>query len=212
MKVILIALCAVLLGGCCTLFPGNKWFGGCYIPCYRTLFQPVIYPPPKIEPNVTTPAGFKLDVDLVKWNLDLKKLDARMLAIETCVLQVMKENPTPTDEQRKVWGCSNKPWEQVPIKKDCVIIKVMDPVISKCQSEWQLLPNAPAPDALCAAKGLQVTAECPCRWRAGTVDDYKVLTPPALYLWSVVEIMTGCVNAWGSPFAKCMGKGMGYIQ
>jgi len=204
MKLLLGLLCASALTACCFIFPNSKIFGGCYVACYRTYFQPVIYPPPVVTPNVTTLAGFRLDVDLVKWNLDLVKLDQRLLAIESCVNEVKGQQQGATVAQLNAWGCpNNRRFEVAPIKKDCLVIKVMDPVPSKCQSEWQLLP-APAPDALCAAKGLKVTPECPCLWRSGTIDDYKVITPPRLYLWPVVEIITSCNNLWGSPFARCL--------
>jgi hypothetical protein len=176
----------------------------------------VIYPPPMVTPTVTTPKGIKVDVDLVKWSIDLRRLDERFFAIDTCVKRAMAEVPNPTAEQRAAWGCGRGAWDTGPIKLgNCIQIKVVDPETSKCHPEWQFLPGAPAPSVLCEAKGLTVTATCPCRYRAGVIDDYKLVTPPALYLWPLVNVLTKCTNPWGtekqpSPFAKCMGKGLGY--
>ncbi|EFK97432.1 hypothetical protein LDC_0530, partial [sediment metagenome] len=98
-----------------------------------------------------------------------------------------------------------------PIKRNCIKIKIVPAVVSKCHPEWQFI-DALAPSDACIAKGMIPTAECPCRWRSGIVNEQNVVVPPAIYLWPVVNIATGCGNPWssGSPFAKCMAKGVAY--
>ncbi len=148
-------------------------------------------------PNLITKSGIRVDS---QFPVDLDILDSRIDAISECIRTISKAKPYITEEERVAWGCLSTTMRQdVPLS--CISIRVVEPILS-C-SEWQLLP-APAPDELCRAKGLEPTVECPCHWRSLIQNDYTLLTPPALYLWDVAKIITGCNNIWFSGYNKCL--------
>lgn len=203
----LLALC-LLLSGCCRMFPSWTWMGGCPGPCGRYLTLASDVTAYEFAATATTAGGISVDASI---NVDLAALERRVRAIDSCVQRQATKIPSMTDKQKLNWGCVGQ-WQGGPIqplKLDCLRIKVVPSVASKCQSDWQLLPDR-APDAACIAKGLHPTADCPCRWRTVLQGDRTVVTPPAMYLWPVVQMMTGCSNFWASPLAECAVKGLGY--
>lgn len=197
-----------LLSSCCLIWPTSK-FWGCPSACYSTWFSNV--GGFEVKPNAKTSKGVKVDI-AQGLKVDLVAMDGRLDKIESCLQGI----PTfvLTEEQRQAWSCPMRAWKPAPLKRECLEIKVVHAVGSSCHPEWQFI-DALAPEASCTAKGLQPTPECPCRWRAGIVDEYKIVTPPAMYLWNVTYVATACSNPWGtaalpSPFAACMGPGYGY--
>jgi hypothetical protein len=101
-----------------------------------------------------------------------------------------------------LWGCLQGSGDEIKeLNKECLIIKFIPAVKSSC-SNWEFLPIL-APEQGCIDKGLIPTAECPCRWRTGILNDNVILTPPATYLWDIIRIMTTCNGFWYSPYAKC---------
>lgn len=203
------------LSGCCFFAPGSNYWK-CPGACYSNWFAPA--GAFEVKPNTATPKGVKVDTtDLLTlgpsgsptYKVDLATIDSRLDKMEACLLEVKAFQLT--EEQRQAWGCSMREWTPELLKRRCIQVKVVRPYPSSCHPEWQFI-NALAPEQQCLAKGIKPTAECPCRWRAGIVDDYKIVTPPALYLWPAVNIATGCTNPWGtkevpSPFAKCASLG-----
>lgn len=156
-----------------------------------------------VSPNSSTQSGIQVDVRDVDYSkVDLSVLDARIKAIEECLSSVAQENPTITSEQQKAWQCIRSNFSPEPFKRDCLVVKIVDPVYSKC-SDQQFI-SAPAPKALCEAKGLTPTAECPCLWRSAIQNNNVLITPPALYLFDLGRIWSSCNNIWYSPFAKCL--------
>lgn len=166
--------------------------------CYSNYFANVTSY--KIVPNATTSKGIKVDT-ASNFNTDLEELDRRIDKIEACMLEEMRKLPLLTEQQRQEWQCPDKGFIAEELKRECVQIKVVSAVVSEC-SAWQLLPVL-APNKLCLDKGVIPTIECPCRWRTVVQDDYRIITPPAMYLWELPRVMTGCNNIWKSPFAKC---------
>jgi hypothetical protein len=198
----LACLAVYLLSGCCNLFPGSKVFGGCQS-CYGSMiFEDKYY---DVKSNITTPKGWH--VDATEQSFDVAAFDARMDKIETCLLGLMTEYKTLTEDQRVKWGCWPRGYDPKPLSRDCLEFKIV-PAVKGC-SDWQFT-KVLAPDAGCLAKGITPTPTCPCRYRTYVQGNRIVVTPPALYLWEVTRIVTGCSGAWSSPFAKCMEKGIGY--
>lgn len=148
-----------------------------------------------------TPSG--IQVDTGGYAVDFIALDARIAKIEACIRQVAAESLALPAEEKKSWQCLREADPNQELMRDCLVIKVVAPTLSKC-SDWQFIGVA-APDELCLAKGVTPTAECPCMWRTAIQDDNVVITPPAMYLWEVGRIMTSCNNIWYSPYAKCLG-------
>lgn len=163
--------------------------------CYMNMFSNITAYIPKW--TMTTPAGYRLDTTDAVPDISLEILDIRLNNIEKCVLEVAKNNPVAKPE----WACLGNKLIAEPIKKNCLLIKVVKPVMSKC-STWQHIP-VKAPDQLCRDKGLEPTAECPCLWRVAVQDDNILITPPAMHLWDIVRIMTSCNGMWSSPLAAC---------
>lgn len=95
----------------------------------------------------------------------------------------------------------------IDIRRECFGVKIPDDwTVSPCTGE-QLL-NIPAPDELCRAKGLELTPECPCRWRVETQDRNIIVATPNLKLYKaeLARIVTGKNNVWIAPeISKCLG-------
>lgn len=190
-----LALLAQLICACCPLF--RLWCPECVHGGFQSITS---YPFRTIH---TTPKGIRVD-DGMGYGADLAKLDARVDAMETCFREEMRKLPVLTLEQQNAWGCQMVKGfgESWPLKRTCIWIKVVPPVTSTC-SDQQFIP-AKAPDALCRAKGIEPTAECPCLWRTAIQDDRVIITPPAMYLWEIGRLWTLCNNVWASPFARCL--------
>jgi hypothetical protein len=198
---LLILMC--ILQSCCWIWP-SKWWGGCPT-CYGGyVYEYTHY---KVEATHQTAKGMKVDASLVKV-IDLAGIDARVDKIEACLLEQFRQHPTLTDKQRADWGCWPRTYKAEPIKRDCITVKLVPPVPG-CYG-WDMLPDL-APEGLCRAKGLEPTPTCPCRWREVIQGDYiLVTTPTRLPMWDIVTIVTGCSNAWTSPFAACMKECVAY--
>lgn len=155
----------------------------------------------KVKETSRTKGGLRLDLSEAPGPVDMDDLDRRVAAMTACLDEEAKKvGYRPTDRS---WGCPRfvdpGKW-----KRDCTVIKVVKAAPpSPCSPQWEFLPIAADP-RLCEAKGLPPTPACPCRWRTVTQDGMYVITPPALYLWELGTIITGCLNIWSSPFAKCL--------
>jgi hypothetical protein len=166
--------------------------------CYVNYYQNVTSY--KVNPNAVTPSGIKVDTG--GHAVDLVYLDERIKNIEDCLMDVMKVNSVITAEEQINWQCLKREFVFEPIKRDCFVIKIIDAVFSEC-SEWQFLPVF-APEQLCKDKGLEPNPKCLCKWRVAVQDDNVLVTPPALYLWDITRIVTGCNAVWNSKFVACM--------
>ena len=151
--------------------------------------------------DAITQSGIKIDTN--NNMVDLGKLDERIDLIESCIL---KKSVTILPS----WQCIRE--SQQPLNRDCLGIKIVEPIYSKCSS-WQFigardstgqLVGIPAQNELCEEKGLLPTAECPCLWRTTIQNDWTIITPPAMYLWEIGRVMTSCNNIWHSDFAECL--------
>lgn len=176
--------------------------------CYHNNFQTdqySEYPESYRDANVNAVSPDGIQVDTGGYAVDLEELDDRVNKIEGCVLAVMRDEYAADldTETQMAWGCWTDNFnERQKLKRDCLIIKVVPPAAMSTDGLWQLL-DATAPDYLCEEKGQTPDAQHPCRYRAIVVDENILMTPPALYLWDIVSIMTGCTQIWNNEFAKC---------
>lgn len=170
--------------------------------CYNNHFQNITdY---CVEPNVRTPSGIKLDTS--GYEVDLERLDTRVNEIESCVLDTMQKYSIISDDEQRKWQCLRNSFdpERDKLKRDCLVIKVVDPIYS-C-SDWQHIPDDPeGARQICLTEGFMPREECPCYWRTAIQDENVIITPPAIYLWELGRIMTSCNGVWQSPFAACLG-------
>lgn len=167
--------------------------------CYQNSYQNITKY--EVRAEKITPSGIKVDTG--GYAVDLIALDARIAKIEACILRVAVESLALPAEDKKDWQCLREVNTNQELMRDCLVIKVITPTLSKC-SDWQFI-GVVAPDEFCLAKGIAPTSQCPCMWRTAIQDDNVVITPPAMYLWEVGRIMTSCNNIWYSPYAKCIG-------
>jgi hypothetical protein len=188
-KLLLISLCLFMFVGCKTTS------------CYRNYFANVISPILSISIDKRTLKG--IGIDSGGYSVDTTKLDGRVDKIVACIQEVGKTIGMASIENATTWQCLRRDFSKMEdIKRSCLVIKIVPPVYSKC-SDWQFT-GAKAPDAGCISKGLTPTAECPCMWRSAVQNDNILVTPPAMYIWDIGRIFTGCNNIWFSPFAKCL--------
>jgi hypothetical protein len=148
-----------------------------------------------INPDTITPEGIK--VDSGGFNINLQEIDNVINRMETCLDElILKEYSLSVDAQ-----CLTRFIRPLPIHRNCINIKFVEPVKSKC-SEWHFLKEK-APQKLCDAKGLEENPECPCRWRWAIQDDCNLVIPVGhsdfLYLYDIIRIHTGCNNYWADP-------------
>jgi hypothetical protein len=143
-------------------------------------------------------------VDAGSFDIDLVKLDQAIDWMESCLANVGKEMIVPTVEERYLWSCVYDDFRNLHVNRECLKIKIVPAVTSTCSS-WQFL-DVKADQALCDRKGLVANKDCPCRWRMAIQDDQVVVTPPAIYLWDLGRIVTGCsnINGYATPFSKCL--------
>ena len=174
--------------------------------CYENYYQTITdY---SVNPNATTPKG--IQVDTGGYQVDLARIDGRIDKIWSCIQDVTAINPIPQPE----WQCLKTKFSpDEKLKRDCLVIKMVKPFYTnlKCSEEnWQFIgydekstEGLKAPDALCEAKGLKPSKECPCMWRTAIQNENIIITPPDIYLWEIGRL-TSCNNVWHSPFAKCL--------
>lgn len=151
--------------------------------------------------NQTTPIGIKVDTS--GQDMSLVLIDELTLKVEDCLNKNFPDGKIP-DDVYKAGQCSTKTLE-LPCDKDCLKVKIPNDWLWSCDGTQQLLPSQ-APKALCEAKGLHPTAECPCRWRAGIQDDSIIVATPNLHLYKdpLIRYITGCNNPWFHPkLAEC---------
>lgn len=132
--------------------------------------------------NITDYTDQGIAIDMSGFNINLKEIDRRIDAIEQCFSEVS--------------GYEEK------IKRECLTIKVVVPILSQC-SDQQMVP-VKAPDEFCNNKGITPTKECPCLWRTAIQDNTTIVTPPVMYLWEIGRIHFGNNNIWESEYAKCL--------
>ncbi len=193
-RAVLLTFIMLTVGACCLWF--KSWCPTCPLGHYQSLSTYAF------KETHRTSKGVRVD-DSLGYGIDLELLDLRVDNMRGCIQEEMLKLAVITAEQRTSWGCAGIGFdESYKLSRGCFAIKVVAPIKSAC-SDWELLP-IPAPDVLCQAKGLEVSADCPCRWRTVIQDDFLIITPPALYLWEIAKIWTQCSNTWASPFAKCL--------
>jgi hypothetical protein len=147
-----------------------------------------------------TPTGIGVDSPYSDTNLE--EIDRTVGRIEACLDELASGNYMPSADAQ----CLTNYVRPAPIRRNCLKIKIVTPVKSRC-SEWHFLKEA-APKELCEAKGLETNEECPCRWRWAVQGDNHLIIPTGhsdyLYLYDIVRIHTGCNNYWADEeLTKC---------
>ena len=151
----------------------------------------------EITPEFVTPSG--LAVDPTGQDVSAALVDELTDKVERCLIEEFGDPPVIPEDVMEKGMCRSNTFA-LPISRECLTVKVPDDWVMSCDQTQQLLP-APAPDQLCRDKGLEPSAECPCRWRAGIQDHQTIVVTPSFYLYNdpLIRIVTGCNNPWGHP-------------
>jgi len=155
-----------------------------------------------VLPGRETPEGIR--VDSGEQEVALERFDRMVDQVERCLRETFGDRPSIPAEMREAGQCLDGTFA-LPVDRSCLVVKVPDDWEVACDGLEQVLP-AHAPDALCRAKGLEPTAACPCRWRAGIQDQHVIVVPPSARMFKdpLVRLATGCNNPWGHPaLARC---------
>jgi hypothetical protein len=156
-----------------------------------------------VTPAFTTPSG--IPVDPSGQDVSAETVDAQTAEVEACLAREFGSPPHLPPEVRRAADCLEETFA-LPIPRGCFAVKVPADWTLSCDGDQQVLPSR-APDALCLAKGLVPTDDCPCRWRAGLEDDGRVVvTTPSFHMFKdpLVRLATGCNNPWAHPkLARC---------
>lgn len=181
-----------------------RWKALPYKDCYHNNFANITHL--NVKPNLKTPKGIKVDNSSGQ-EIDLDKIDSRIDSMEMCFKDIVKDKLVLTDQQARDADCYRREFklEDVTIKRNCLTLKIVKPVSSKC-SDWQFIGVKADSDKGCLDKGLKPTPECPCQWRVAIQDQNVLVTPPALYLWDIGRMVTSCNNVWKTPFTPCLMK------
>ena len=152
--------------------------------------------------NQSTPQGIALD--LSGQDISPELIDRLVDEVEKCLVENFGNPPVLPPVVVQDAQCRGKTFS-LPIDRGCLAVKIPNDWQISCDGTQQVLPISStvyvAPDELCEAKGLTVTPECPCRWRAGIQDDYILVSTPSLYVFKdpLIRMITGCNNPWGHP-------------
>jgi len=152
--------------------------------------------------------GSGIQIDSSGYHVDLDALDTRILNIERCLINTSNVICPLSGEDANRFQCSGYNLNTEPFLRECMVIKIVKSVSSKCTPEEGFLPIG-APQELCDAKGLSRNSECPCRWRTAIQDNNILIVPyekevENLNLWDLVRMWSGCNMFWASKeLAKC---------
>lgn len=161
----------------------------------------------EVDFNQSTPQGIALD--LSGQDVSPELIDRLTDEVEKCLAETFGNPPVLPPAVVQDAQCRDSTF-RLPIDRECFAVKIPNDWQISCDGTQQVLPISStayvAPDELCEAKGLTVTPECPCRWRAGLQDDYIIVSTPSLYVYKdpLIRMVTGCNNPWGHPaLARC---------
>jgi len=156
----------------------------------------------QVRPSQSTTKG--IAVDLTGQDVSLEVIDRLTDEVEACLKETFGVPPILPEDVRQKAQCRDETFN-LPIARKCLVVKIPDDWEFSCDKSQQVLPIKSTSyrplDALCEAKGLEPTPECPCRWRAGIQDDNIIVATPSLYLYKdpLIRLITGCNNPWGHP-------------
>ncbi|MEA3272143.1 MAG: hypothetical protein U9P90_00570 [Patescibacteria group bacterium] len=163
-----------------------------------------------ISPNTETPNG--IAVDTSEFDVDLEEIDRQVDSLESCLREAFAENSLIDEETAVAQDCRvdgfglRREFDlEFTINRDCLIVKIAsDWSVSSCSGQ-QVFPCDINP-AVCEAKGIEVTDECPCMCRSMLQDENTVVTTPNLYLFrgELARMVTGCNNPWFAPISQCL--------
>lgn len=156
----------------------------------------------EVDFNQTTPQG--IAIDLSGQDVSPELIDRLTDEVEQCLAETFGNPPVLPPAVVQDAQCRDDTFS-LPINRECFAVKIPNDWQISCDGTQQVLPISStayvAPDELCEAKGLTVTPECPCRWRAGLQDNYIIVSTPSLYVYKdpLIRMVTGCNNPWGHP-------------
>lgn len=163
-----------------------------------------------INPSTETPNG--IAVDTSGFDVDLEEIDRQVDSLENCLRTAFAENPFIDEETAELQDCRIDGYEfrtefdpEITINRDCLVVKIAtDWSVSPCSGQ-QVFPCNIDP-AVCEAKGIEVTEECPCMCRSMIQDENVIITTPDLYLFrgELARMITGCNNPWFDPVSQCL--------
>lgn len=153
-----------------------------------------------VRATVLSAKGISIDSSGLK--ISSKLVDRLTDEVETCLIKQFGNPPTIPSNTQIEGQCKDNTF-QLPIKRECLTVKVANDWILSRDGTQQMLPYI-AGYGDCG-KGLPTDG--PCYWRAGIQDDLTIVVPPSFYLYKdpLVKITTGCRNPWlSSQLSDCM--------
>ncbi len=161
------------------------------------------------EVNYTqyTPKGVGVDGDL-----NLTDIDRRTDEVEACLQELFPDGTIPADIVKDS-SCISAHFD-LHIQRAYVGVKLAPDWYAGCYNERreyvgkgngeQVFPGK-VDNTLCEAKGIKVTAECPCAYRAIIQDNTTIITAPNMHVYKaeLIRLVTGCNNIWTSKLASC---------
>lgn len=183
-------LAALLLLASCGA-PGGACYGGGYADVTSYPFQE----------TSRTASGIALDDPLGQ--LDSPEVDRQTAAVEACLRARFPGGQLPPDLARRA-DCLGDRVDLVA-HRACLRVQVAPDWRVGCAGQ-EVFPCAVDP-ALCAAKGLRPTAECPCECRSAIQGDRTVVVTPDLRLYEgdLLRLQTGCNYVWVPGLEECYG-------
>lgn len=147
--------------------------------------------------------------------LDAADVDRRTDEVEACLFNLYPDGRL-SDAVVQAGSCISPQFDP-HILRQWISVKVAPDWYNSCYDESrhyvgrgngeQVFPGI-VDNALCLAKGIPVTDECPCAYRAIIQDNATIITAPNKHLYKseLIRLVTGCNNIWTTPLAQCYTK------
>ena len=194
MKTIIILMSSLLLYSCATCEDGCDKYCVNYWPQtdYETTF------------NEITEKGVRVDRIGVEDPPALEEIDRIVDEVEESLIKNFPSGYMDDEQHRNSYCMARQPFP-LPVDRKCIRIKIASDTLLSYDGTEQVLPWEAHP-SLCEAKGLVVSAEYPCYWRAGIQDRQTAVATQSLHMLRdpLVRIITGCSAVWFNPLlAEC---------
>ncbi|NQU83942.1 MAG: hypothetical protein HQ536_04495 [Parcubacteria group bacterium] len=179
--------------------------------CYVNHYEAITYY--DINVNAITPNGIRVDTSGLY--VDLNEIDRQVDDMERCLREAFSIYPFISEETAMEFDCRNRGFStntefnpDITVNRDCLIVKIApDWYESTCSelTSQQIFPCDIDP-AVCEAKGLVITEECPCQCRSMIQGENIVITTPNFYIFrgELARMVTGCNNPWFFPIGQCL--------
>jgi hypothetical protein len=138
----------------------------------------------------------------VEGDLDLAAVDAHTDAVEACLRAKYPDGKLPP----AVVAAGHCLYDtiELTVHRDCLTVKLAPDWRWSCDGKEQVFPCSVDP-ALCEAKGIHPTAECPCSCRSAIQDDGVIVVTPNLHLYDndLIRLQTSCNFIWIPGLQEC---------